>query len=172
MHRLISLLILPVALLTAITLCAQGTTSSATATCNFDPDKQITVEYQRVTVNSKQPVFGHMIPYNKAWAPGSKPVTFFVNTPVTVNGHDIPLGAYTMFVIPAEKQWTLAISRSTDTSGRYDEKDDLVRIPMEYGELSNPEDEFSVYFAHLAPNQCSMRMDLEKSRAWVIFTER
>jgi len=47
MHRLISLLILPVTLLTAITLCAQGTTSSATATCNFDPDKQITVEYQR-----------------------------------------------------------------------------------------------------------------------------
>ena len=91
MHRLISLLILPVTLLTAITLCAQGTTSSATATCNFDPDKQITVEYQRVTVNSKQPVFGHMIPYNKAWAPGSKPMKLFVKTPVTVNGHDIPL---------------------------------------------------------------------------------
>jgi hypothetical protein len=77
-----------------------------------------------------------------------------------------------MFVIPAEKQWTLVISGSTDTSGRYDEKDDLVRVPMEYGELSNPEDEFSVYFAHVAPNQCSMRMDLEKLRAWVIFTER
>ena len=48
---------------------------------------------------------------------------------------------------------------------------DLVRVPMENGELSTPENEFSIYFAHVAPNQCSMRLDLERSRAWVIFQE-
>jgi hypothetical protein len=150
-------------------LFPQGTTSQATATCNFDAAKQIAVEYERMTVNVKKPVFGNEIAYDKVWAPGGKPMTLFVNSPVTVGGQRIPPGAYTMFAIPSEKQWTLVISRSTDTSGRYEEGDDLARLPMQYGELSSPESQFSIYFAHVAPGQCSMRLDLEKARAWVIF---
>jgi Protein of unknown function (DUF2911) len=76
------------------------------------------------------------------------------------------------FVIPSEKQWTLIVSKSIDTSGRYDEGEDLARVPMQYGTLSRPESEFSIYFAHVAQDQCSMRLDLESARAWVIFQER
>jgi hypothetical protein len=67
------------------------------------------------------------------------------------------------------REWTLIISKSTDTSGHYNEREDLVRVPMEYGELHSAESQFSIYFAHIAPDQCSMRVDLEKVRAWVIF---
>lgn len=158
-----------VSLLFCSSLFGQGTSSSATATCNFDSNKQVVVEYQRMTVNVKKPIFGQEIPYNKVWAPGGKPLTLFVNSPVTVGGRELPTGAYTMFVIPSEKQWTLVVSKSTDTSGRYEEGEDLVRVPMECGELSAPENEFSIYFAHVAPDQCSMRLDLERARAWVIF---
>ena len=166
------LLVLAVSLLFGSSLFGQGTTSGATATCNFDPSKQIVVEYQRLSVNAKKPVFGQQIPYNKPWAPGSKPLTLVLNSPVTLHGKEIPLGAYTMFAIPSENKWTLVISRSTDTSGKYDEKDDLIRVPMEYGELPAPENEFSIYFAHVTPDQCSMRLDLATSRSWVIFQER
>lgn len=159
-------------LIFASTLCAQGTTSQATATCNFGANKQVAVEYQRITVNSKKPALGREIPYDKVWAPGSKPMTLFVNSPASVAGNKLPIGAYTMFVIPSEKQWTLIISKSTDTSGKYDEHQDLARIPMQYGELANPESRFSVYFAHVAPTQCNMRLDLERSRAWVVFKEQ
>ena len=48
----------------------------------------------------------------------------------------------------------------------------LHRVPMEYGQLDNPENEFGIYIARVAPNQCSMRLDLEKARAWVIFQEK
>jgi hypothetical protein len=150
-------------------LFAQGTTSQATATCNFDAAKGIAVEYQRMTVNVDKPVFGHEIAYDKVWAPGGKPLTLFVNAAVTVGGQAVPAGAYTMFVVPDQKQWTLIISKSTDTSGGYDQREDLARIPMEFGELSHPESQFSIYFAHVAPDQCSMRLDLEKARAWAIF---
>ena len=122
-----------------------------------------------MTVNVRKPVFGQEIPYNKAWGPGGKPLTLFVNSPVTVGGRELPTGAYTMFVIPSEKRWTLVVSKSTDTSGGYEEAEDLFRVPMEYGELLALENEFSIYFAHVAPDQCSMRLDLERSRAWVIF---
>lgn len=172
MCRFRYLFALAVCLLFCSSLFGQGTSSGATATCNFDSNKQVAVEYQRMTVNVKKPVFGQEIPYNKTWAPGGKPLTLFVNSPVTVGGRELLTGAYTMFVIPSEKQWTLIVSKSTDTSGRYDEGEDLVRVPMESGKLSAPENQFSIYFAHVAPDQCSMRLDLERSRAWVIFQEK
>src|SRR5208282_6403350 len=34
--------------------CSGGTTSTATSTCNFDADKQLAAEHQRVSVNSKK----------------------------------------------------------------------------------------------------------------------
>jgi hypothetical protein len=172
MCRTSSILVSTVSLFVAPLLFAQGTTSQATATCNFDADKQLAVEYQRITVNPNKPVFGHEIPYGKVWAPGGRPITLFVNSPVTIDGKEIPIGAYTMFVIPSEKQWMLIISKSTDTSGQYDDRADLLRIPMEYGQLERAEAQFSIFFAHVAPRQCSMRVDLEKSRAWVIFQEQ
>ena len=141
----------------------------ATAVCNFDPNLQLAVEYQPISVNTSKPVFGHEIPYNKVWAPGGKPMTMFLNHPIAVDGTEIPVGAYTMFVIPAQNKWTLIISRSTDMSGKYDERQDRVRVPMQWGELSSPESTFSIYFAHLAPGQCTMRLDLQKTRAWVDF---
>jgi hypothetical protein len=142
---------------------------SATAVCNFDADTQLAVEYQPITVNTSKSVFGHEIPYNKVWAPGGRPMTMFLNHPIRVNGTQVPAGAYTMFLLPAENKWTLIISRSTDTSGRYDEHQDLLRVPMQWGALSSAESTFSVYFAHLAPGECTMRLDLEKSRTWVEF---
>ncbi len=99
-------------------------------------------------------------------------MTMFTNTPVTIGGKDLPIGAYTLFVIPDKKTWTLIVSKSTDTSGKYDEAEDLARIPMQLGELPNPESQFSIYFAHAAPDQCSVRFDLERARAWVTIEEQ
>ena len=99
-------------------------------------------------------------------------MTLFTDSPVTVGGEDLPVGAYTLFVIPEESKWTLIISKSTDTSGKYDERKDLARIPMQFGELPSPESQFSVYFAHVAPDQCSMRLDIDNARAWVVVQEK
>ena len=90
---------------------------------------------------------------------------------VSVGNTELPVGAYTLFVIPEQKTWTLVISQSTDTSGKYDEKGDFARIPMRCGILPQPEPQFSVYFAHVAPDQCNVRFDLQKSRAWIAIKE-
>ena len=149
---------------------AQDATS--TATCNFDQDKQLAVEYHRFTVNPKKFSFGRDVPYDKIWAPGKKPLTLFTNFPIDVGGTQLAAGAYTMFLIPARKQWTLVISKSSDTSGAYNQQDDLARIPMESGELPSPESNFSVYFGHVAPNECSMRVTLANLGTWVVFQEK
>ncbi len=76
-----------------------------------------------------------------------------------------------MFVLPEEKSWDLIVSKSTDSSGKYEEQQDLARIPMQFGELLSPESQFSVYFAHTAPDQCSMRIDVDRVRAWIVISE-
>ncbi len=150
----------------------QDNTSTATATCNFDADKQLAAEYQRISVNPKKPLFGREIPSGKVWAPGGKPMTLFTNTPVEIGGANLAVGAYTMYVIPSAKQWTLIISRNTDTTGKYDEKMDLVRVPMESGELPAPESQLNVSFAHVAPGECNLRLDVATVGNWAIFKQK
>ena len=156
----------------SVSSIAQTAGSNATTACNFDPNTQLAVEYQKISVNPKKKVLGGEIAYGKVWTPGDKPMKLFTNTAVTVAGKDIPIGAYTMFVIPEEKKWTLIISKSTDTSGKYDEQQDLARIPMQFGKLQRAEPEFTAYFAHVAANQCNLRLDLQKARAWVVFQRK
>ena len=163
MNRVASFAILSVALILSLggILQAQEDAAGASATCNFDEDKQVVIQYQHVPINLKKPI-QVQVPFGKVWAPGGKAMTMFTNTPVQVGSRELPIGAYTLFVVPNSKQWTLIVSKSTDTSGAYDQAQDLVRVPMDNGELPSPEDSLNVSFAHVSPQQCNIRIDVEK----------
>jgi Protein of unknown function (DUF2911) len=150
-----------------VNVAAESSVSDANTTCNFGPTKQIAVDYERVQLSPGKKVLGSSVPYGKVWAPGGKPLTLFTNTPISVGNENVADGAYTMFIIPQEKSWTLIISKSTDTSGRYDKAQDLARIPLECYQLPEAEPAFTAYFAHVADNQCNLRLDLGDSRASV-----
>jgi hypothetical protein len=152
-------------------LWAQDDPLGATATCNFDDEKQLVVQYQRVPINPKK-ALATQVPFGKVWAPGGKAMTIFTNTPVQIGGVMLPVGAYTMFVIPTGRQWTLIVSKSTDTSGNYDEQQDLVRVPLESGELPSAEPAFMLSFAHIAPPQCNIRIDVDKTGHFTDFLRK
>ena len=57
-------------------LLAQNNPASATATCNFNEEKQLVLEYQPVSINLKKSVSAQ-VPFGKPWAPGGKPITLF-----------------------------------------------------------------------------------------------
>jgi len=145
----------------------------ATATCNFNDQQQLAVEYEPVTVGKKTADYiGDKVPYGKVWEPGKRPLTLFTNSPLMIAGSTVPVGAYTMYLIPDRKQWTLVLSKNTDRSAKYDKSKDLVRAPMDVGQLMTPEPGFSVYFAHTGPNECTMRVDIADTRAWVPFEQK
>jgi Protein of unknown function (DUF2911) len=173
MSRSYRWLVLAVSLLSiSAASSAQTSVAGANTSCDFDANKQLAVEYDRVELPTKKKVLGNSVPYGKVWAPGDKPLTLFANTPFAVGGKSFPNGAYTMFLLPEQKSWTLIISKGTDTSGKYDEAQDLARIPMQFGELPQSEPAFTAYFAHVAANQCNLRLDLEKVRSWVVFEQK
>lgn len=141
---------------------------TATATCNFDEEKQLVAEYRQVPVKVKKPL-SDQVPFGKVWAPGGKPITLFTNTPVEIGSQKLPIGAYTMFLIPESKQWTLIVSKSTEMSGTYNEKDDVARVPMESGELPSPESSLNISFGHIAKDQCAIRVSVERQGHFTTF---
>lgn len=171
MQRYVSSALLLVSTFIACVAFAQDDPVAASATCNFDQDKQLVVQYQRVSITQKK-ALSVQIPFNKTWAPGGKPITLFTNGSVQVGSRVLGIGAYTLFVIPTSKRWTLVVSKSTDTSGAYSEADDLARVPMESGELPSPESDLVVTFAHIAPDECSLRVDLDKYGHFAVFQKK
>ncbi len=171
MHRVISSFILLTCVLSACLVFAQDDPNSASATCNYDDEKQLVVQYQHVATSPKKPL-SIQVPMGKPWAPGGKPMTLFTNTPIQIGSRALAIGAYTMFVIPNAKQWTLIVSKSTDMSGAYDQQQDLVRVPMESGELPNSQADLMVSFGHTAPDQCTLRVDLEKFGHFATFQKK
>lgn len=149
------------------------TPGPATATCNFSDQEQLAVQYQKLELEKKGKDFlGHQVPYGKVWEPGKKPLTLFTNSAVTIGGTTVPVGAYTMYLIPDKKAWTLVISKNTDRKAAYDQSKDLLRVPMEVGQLPAAEPEFTVYFAHTGPKECTMRIDVSDARAWVAVEQK
>ena len=130
------------------------------AVCTFVDGKELTVRYNRTAYDPKKEP-----PSGKVWAPGEGPMSLFTETTLRVGNAELPIGAYNMFVIPGKDNWTLIINRNVVAGTPYDDKQDIVRVPMPTGKLPQPEKTFSVYLGHIAPKRCEMRLDFGKIRA-------
>jgi hypothetical protein len=147
---------------------------SAMATCDFSDQQQLAVQYQELTLGKKDKdnFLGHQVPYGKIWEPGKQPLRLFTNAPVKIAGSDVPVGAYTIYLIPNKKEWTLVLSKNTDTSAAYDQSKDIVRAPMQIGMLTSPELKFNVSFERTGAKECTIRVDIADVGAWVPFQQK
>jgi hypothetical protein len=137
------------------------------AICAFEDGKQLTARYNPIaTTRSDGP------PVGKVLTPGGSAMTFFTETDLVLGQTTIPTGGYTMYLIPAKKEWTLIVSKNTSVDAKYDDKQDLARAQMETGQLSSPADKLSLYFGHTGPKKCEINIDFGKTRGWVSFAEK
>jgi hypothetical protein len=139
-----------------------------TAVCTFADDKQMSMRYERLLANGKK----DELPMGKLWQPGDSPMHLFTETTLSLNHTDIPVGAYSVYFIPGKNDWTIIVSKNVTEDSKYDPQQDLVRAQMETGKLPQPEPQLTVYFAHTATKQCTMRVDYGKTRAWLDFNEK
>jgi Protein of unknown function (DUF2911) len=163
-------LILPVVAMLARTGAAQQTAADSltgSAICTFDDGKQVSARYKPVAAGR-----GDGAPTGQVWAPGGSAMTLFTETGVAVGNRLIPAGAYTMYLLPSKKDWTLIVSRNVTIDGKYDKNQDLVRANMQTGELSQAEGELKVFFGHTGPKQCEINVDYGKTRAWLDFVQK
>ena len=131
------------------------------ATCTFEDGHALTVRYSGANNEHRRD-----LPGGKVWSPGNVPMLLFTEVATKVENVEIPVGAFSMYVIPEKSKWTLIINRNITAGAEYDEKQDIVRTTMGLGQLPSPTEEPHVSFNHVAPQVCSLRVDFGKTGAW------
>jgi hypothetical protein len=153
-------------LLFAGALAAQeATDSEANIFCTFDDQSQIRIRYKTIPAKSVRD-----LPAGKVWAPRDTPVTLFTETPLIANRVELPVGAYSMYLIPG-KDWTVVVNKNVTAGAAYDEKQDLVRMPMQTIKMDRPA-EFSLALGHMAKKVCELRLYYGRAAAWATFTQK
>jgi hypothetical protein len=141
---------------------AQQSGPSSTASCYLDDGRQVYIRYNPATAKSDKVANG------KPWAPGGTPMTLFTEAQLSFAGATIPVGAYSVYPIPAKDKWSLAINKNVTPGSAYDEKQDLARAAMETDQVSQAADSLEVAFAHVG-DKCTLRIYFGKSASFAPF---
>jgi hypothetical protein len=106
----------------------------------------IEITYSRPGVKGRQ-VYGQLLPYGVVWRTGANEATRVkFSTPVKFGGVDVPAGEYALFSIPGASEWTFILNKATGDWGayKYDEKNDIARIPATAVKLTEPVESFTI----------------------------
>ena len=79
-----------------------------------------TVAFTEITVTYGRPIargralFGQLVPWDSVWHPGADSATRITfSRDVTIEGHALPAGEYSLWLVPREKRpWTFIVSRA------------------------------------------------------------
>ncbi|MCU1301355.1 MAG: hypothetical protein JWQ87_1639 [Candidatus Sulfotelmatobacter sp.] len=141
---------------------AQQSEPSSTASCNLDDGRQVYIRYNPVTTKTDKASNG------KPWTPGGAPMTLFTEAQLSFGGATIPIGAYTVYPIPAKDRWTLVVNKNVTPHSGYDEKQDIARAAVETDQISQPSDSLEVAFAHTG-DKCTLRIYFGKAACFAPF---
>jgi len=138
-------------------------------------DTDINISYSRPGVKGRK-IWGGLVPYGLApgdkeshgkpfpWRGGANECTTIeFSKDVTIDGHKLPAGKYSMQFIPSPKEWIVIFNKNTKLWGSfdYDKKDDALRIKVTPVEA--PFQEWLSYgFDDLAGTSCTAYLWWEK----------
>lgn len=131
----------------------------------------ITISYGRPSMRGRK-IFGALVPYNKVWMPGADEVTVFQTTSALQFGDfKLPAGAYSIYTMPSEKQWTLIINKKTGQwHTLYPADDDLAKLPMTAEHLATPVEQLAVFAVARPQGGGAVHLEWETTRFSVPFT--
>ena len=132
----------------------------------------IRVTYSRPLKNGRD-VFGKLVPYGKVWRTGANEATeikFYQD--VDFGGKKVKAGSYSLFTIPAEKEWVVILNSDLDYWGayKYNEKNDVIRVPASVTSLTQPLENFSIQFESKGDKKGVMKLAWDTTAAEVPFS--
>ncbi|HEY0161390.1 MAG TPA: DUF2911 domain-containing protein [Edaphobacter sp.] len=109
--------------------------------------KSVTVKYGAPSMRGRK-VVGGIVPYDQVWRTGANESTSFVSEGnLKIGSTTVPAGSYTLYTLPGASQWLLIVNKQTGQWGtKYDQSQDLARIPMKSAALSAPQEKMSITF--------------------------
>jgi hypothetical protein len=129
------LLLLPCALLAAVALAgvAQAKPSEHGIVAQTVAGTTITIEYDRPVARGRDSLFGKVVKLEQLWTPGANwATTIEVDRDVHLDGHPVPAGKYSIWMIPRDGDWTVLLNRTARRfhNQKPDSTDDLVRFTV------------------------------------------
>jgi hypothetical protein len=107
----------------------------------------------------------------KPLVPGGTAMTLFTEVELTLGSGMIPIGAYTVYPIPARGNWSLAVNKNVTAGAAYDEKQDVAKAIMETVQVEQASDSLEVAFAHVGA-RCTLRIYIGKTASFAEFTAK
>jgi hypothetical protein len=135
---------------TTVPMLARGEPRTKSDVCTLEDGRQVSLRYEIDDHDSTKLKMGQM------WPQTDRPMLLFSQTPLRIDDSSIPVGAFSVYIIPDKKQWTLVVNRNV-TNGEYHPQQDLVRASMVIGEISGHVAEHKIWFGHSAPKRCEFR---------------
>jgi len=124
------------------------------------------IVYSRPGVKGRT-IFGGIVPYGQVWRTGANQATKITfNTPVKIEGTNLPAGTYALFTIPGEQDWTVILNKNFTQWGayQYDEKADVARFKVTPVMLRDTAIEtFTIEFNHIRDESAVLNLVWDKT---------
>ncbi|HMU69661.1 MAG TPA: DUF2911 domain-containing protein [Chitinophagales bacterium] len=120
---------------------------------------QATVTYSRPSMKGRT-IFGSLVPYGEMWRTGANKATELkLEGNVAINGQILPAGAYSLFTIPGEKEWTVIINKNTELwgTGGYKQEEDAMRFQVKVQSHTSTES-FTIGFSNIKDNSAVLEI--------------
>jgi hypothetical protein len=135
---------------------------------------QIIVDYGRPTARGRR-VWGTAGVLNDTiWRTGANAATQLrTSAPLSIGGHTIPPGTYTLWTLAVPGRYQLIINKQTGQWGTvYDPKQDLARIPLQARPLSPSMDRFTIAIESTGGTAGLLRLQWDNTELSTPFTVR
>jgi hypothetical protein len=129
----------------------------------------ISIEYGRPYLKGRD--LTTLRPAGTVWRVGAdEATTLKTDKTLKLGAQTVPAGTYTLFAVPGEKEWQLAINKQTGQWGTaYDQSQDLCRVPMSVSTLSTPVEQVT-FVIDDTPAGATLAIDWGTTRASTTFT--
>ncbi len=170
------LLVLVAVVIASVSLLAQQKpvlSPPGEASVKFDDGKTVTIKYSRPSMRGRK-IFGELVPYGNVWRTGANAATSLTtDTALAIGGTTVPAGNYTLYTVPGEKSWQLIVNKQTGQWGtKYDEGQDLARIPMKVSQLPSGLETFTISLDKTGAKSATLKLEWELTSASVNIAEK
>lgn len=133
--------------------------SQAAAVSQRVANTEMTITYSRPVARGRD-LFGALVPYDQVWNPGADQATALaVTREVTIDGHLLPAGRYSVWAIPREDRWTVIFSSAADVYHTPYPGSDLDVLRVEVPPETGPHMEtLSFYFPIVEGKEAVLRL--------------
>jgi hypothetical protein len=90
---------------------------------------RVEITYSRPVARGRA-LFGALVPWDRVWHPGADTATTLsTSAPLRIQGQLLPMGTYSVWTIPGEREWTLIFSAAQPVwHTPYPEGRDILRV--------------------------------------------